>query len=86
MRLLPLLLLLTACGVPQGDSPEAKCARQAQNDPAVVEMYTGTNGIYMWSQYDQAELKALKREAETKCLQRMGLAPPGGVQAVRKYP
>ena len=78
-----LLLLLSACGVPQGDSPQAKCARQAQNDPDVLELYTRTGGLYMQSQAYQRELKARERQAEMKCLQRLGLAPPGGVEPIR---
>ena len=86
MRLLLLLLLLfSACSTVPPGTPEARCAQQAENDPAVIEMYTRTNGIYMWSQYDQAELKAIKREAQMKCLQMLGVGPPGGVQAVRRY-
>jgi hypothetical protein len=83
MRLLLLLLLLTACGVPQGDSPQVKCARQAQNDPSVLELYTGTSGLYMQSPAYQGELKARERQAEMKCLQRAGLAPTGGVEPIR---
>jgi len=83
MRCVMMLLLLTGCGIPQGDSPQAKCARQAQNDPAVVELYTGNSGLYMQSEAYQGELKARKRQAEMKCMQRLGLAPPGGVESVR---
>ena len=84
MRLsLLLLLLLTACGVPQGNSPQAQCARQAQTDPAVVDLYTGTSGLYMQSQAYQGELRARKHEAEMKCLQKLGAAPPGGVEPIR---
>ena len=78
-----LLLLLTACGVPQGDSPQARCARQAQKDPGVVDIYTGTSGVYMQSQGYQAEVRERQRQAEMKCLQALGLAPPGGVEPVK---
>ena len=78
-----LLLLLTACGVPQGDSPQAKCARQAQKDPAVVELYTGNSGLYMQSSAYQAELSVRERQAEDRCLRALGLAPPGGVESIR---
>ncbi len=85
MRGVLLLLLLSACSTAQPGTPEARCAQQAESDPAVLDIYTRTNGIYMQSARDQAELKALKREAQLKCLQKLGLAPPGGVQAVRRF-
>jgi len=85
MRLFPLLLLLSACATAPPGTPEARCAQQADNEPAIVDMYLRTNGIYMWSQYDQAELKALRHEGQMKCLQMLGIGPPGGVQAVRRY-
>jgi len=79
-----LALLLTGCSA--GDnSPQAECARQADQDPRVVEIYTRTNGAYTltfgWGLPD--ELKAAKRAAVLRCMREKGLAPPGGVQQVQ---
>ena len=76
-----LALLLTACGA--GDnSPQAECARQADQDPKVVEIYTRTNGAYTFAWGEHDELEAAKRAAVLRCMREKGLAPPGGVQQV----
>jgi hypothetical protein len=80
---LSLAIVLTACS--GGDnSPQAQCERQADDDPAVVAIYTRTNGDYTqpWAARDQ--LLAAKRQAVLRCMRQKGLAPPGGVQPVTR--
>jgi hypothetical protein len=75
---------MTACGFGAPDnSPQAQCEQQAMNDPAVVEIYSRTNGAYTRSGTENADLVAAKRQATLRCLRQKGLAPPGGVQPVR---
>jgi len=78
-----LALLLAACGAGgSDDTPQAQCARQANDDPKVLEIYSGTSGYYTfpWSQRD--ELLMARRQAELRCMRAKGLVPPGGVQPV----
>jgi hypothetical protein len=76
-----LAIMLAACAW-GGNSPQAQCERQADDDPAVVAIYSGTNGAYTqpWIQRDQ--LLAAKRQAVLRCMRQKGLAPPGGVEPV----
>jgi hypothetical protein len=75
-------LLVAACG-PTGDSPEAQCERQADQDPTVQSIYRGDQGDYTQIGIARANLRWAKQEATQKCLQQKGLLPKGGVQAVR---
>jgi ABC-type glycerol-3-phosphate transport system substrate-binding protein len=72
---------LAACGS-TGNTPEAQCQRQAEDDPAVVDIYTRTNGAYTqpWAERDQ--LIRAKKEAFIRCMRAKGLLPPGGVEPV----
>jgi hypothetical protein len=77
-----LALLLASCH--GGDTPQAECERQAEQDPAVRAIYSGTNGDYAKSGYQAYyDLREAKRQAALRCMRAKGLAPPGGVQAVR---
>jgi hypothetical protein len=85
----PLILLvalpLTGCGAGDG-SAQSECARQANQDPKVVEIYTRTNGAYTLGAFEWGfpdELKAAKRAAVLRCMREKGLAPPGGVELVQ---
>ncbi len=87
MRFVLLLpLFLAACSLPQDDSPQAQCERQANNDPAVRELYNSNANAQLWTQWppDKAALDVARRQAVLKCMQQKGLAPPGGVQPVRQ--
>ena len=81
MSILVIGLGLAACG-PTGNTPEAQCQRQAEDDPAVVEIYTRTNGAYTqpWEERDQ--LIRAKKTAFIRCMRAKGLLPPGGVEPV----
>jgi hypothetical protein len=77
-------LALTACAPGASDnSPQAQCERQVSDDPAVVEIYTRTNGAYTQPWAERDDLLAAKRQAMLRCLRQKGLAPPGGVQSVQ---
>ena len=80
---MPLLALLLA-GCNSGNSPQAECERQAEQDPAVQEIYSRTNGDYSKSGYEAYyDLREAKRQAALRCMRAKGLAPPGGVQVVK---
>ena len=75
---------MTACGFGAPDnSPQAQCEQQAMNDPAVVEIYSRTNGAYTRSGAVNEDLVVALRQATLRCLRQKGLAPPGGVQPLR---
>jgi hypothetical protein len=77
-----LALIVTACN--NGDSPQAECERQADQDPAVRDIYSRTNGDYTYGGYQAYyDLREAKRLAALRCMRAKGLAPPGGVQAVK---
>jgi len=73
------LLLLAACGGP--DTPEAACARQANDDPEVHRLVMLSGGTPYLQQKYEGELAYLRREATLRCLRSRGLAPPGGVES-----
>jgi hypothetical protein len=79
---LPLLAaVLAACGSTDM-SPQAECERKADDDPKVAEIYSRSNGVY--TQPILSELAVVKRQATLRCLRAKGLAPPGGVEPVRR--
>jgi hypothetical protein len=81
--IVPLLALLLA-GCNSGNSPQAECERQAEQDPAVQAIYSRTNGDYSKSGYEAYyDLREAKRQAALRCMRAKGLAPPGGVQVVK---
>jgi hypothetical protein len=84
-RLVPLLgVVLIACSVGGADnSPQKQCEQQAEKDPAVVEIYSRTNGAYIVPGPVRDDLLMAKRQAVTRCMRAKGLAPPGGVQPVQ---
>jgi hypothetical protein len=82
--ILALALLLAGCAFGSADNtPQGQCRLQADNDPTVKEFYQTTPGLYTVSGSANEELKVLVRDAYNRCLQAKGLAPPGGVEAVR---
>ncbi|MBV8915760.1 MAG: hypothetical protein JOZ05_22325 [Acetobacteraceae bacterium] len=76
-----LLLALAACVT--GDSPQAQCERQADQDPTVRSIYRGDQGDYTQLGPARSNLLWAKRQATIKCLQAKGVLPPGGVEPVR---
>jgi hypothetical protein len=77
---------LAACSfLAPGDTPQAQCERQADDDPAVVAIYSHTEGGYTYSSLDRARLAFARRQAILRCMRAKGLAPPGGVQAVEPH-
>lgn len=78
--LLPLALM--SCG-PTGDSPEAQCMRQADQDPTVQSIYRGDQGDYTQLGPARSDLDWAKKQAYLKCMREKGLAPPVGVEPIR---
>ena len=75
-------LLLASCN--SGNTPQAECQRQAEQDPAVRAIYSGTNGNYTSGFYQAYyDLREAKHQAALRCMRAKGLVPPGGVQAVK---
>ena len=82
LRFVALLgVALAACGSAD-NSPQVQCDREADKDPAVVEIYTRTNGMYTFPYSQRDDLIQAKRQAVMRCMRAKGLAPPGGVQPV----
>jgi hypothetical protein len=81
---LPVLVALGGCSLGATDnSPQAQCARQAQNDPTVKAVYAGNYGDYTQQGTAFATLNWAKRQATQKCLQARGIGPPGGVEPIQ---
>lgn len=76
-------LLLAACALPEGNSPEAECQRAVYDDPTVRDIYSSSNMQYTLDLPVRYQLEAAKRAAYQRCMQAKGLAPPGGVQPVQ---
>jgi hypothetical protein len=76
-RLIPFLAIaLAACSAGgSGDSPQAQCERQANDDPEVV-------AIFQQPWVDTYKLSFAKQQAMQKCLRKKGIGSPGGVQPV----
>jgi hypothetical protein len=79
---LVLALLPAACGG-NDNSPQARCERQADQDPTVRSIYRGDQGDYTQLGPARSDLMWAKRQATLKCLREAGLAPPGGVEPIR---
>ena len=80
-RALAAALLLAGCARP--DTPEAACARLAENDPVVQELIIKGAGNPAFLAASQEELAFARRQATVACLRSRGLAPPGGVEPQR---
>ena len=92
IRALPLLLLLaacgpmlTACGGPTGNSPEAVCDRESQDDPG-VKLIMNRQGGNSWLAFsDPDAVKNARDRAKLACLARLGQRPTrGGVEPIRQ--
>jgi hypothetical protein len=75
------VLGLAACA--HDNSPEAQCERQAYDDPAVRSIYRSEQGNYA-NGATRAALQLALRQATVKCMRQKGLAPPSGVEPVRR--
>lgn len=73
---------LAACASTD-NSPQAECARQAEQDPTVQAIYHGEQGDYTRLGPARSNLMWAKRQSITACLRAKGLAPPGGVEPIR---
>jgi len=79
-----LLLLLAACG-PTGNSPEAVCDREANDDPAVKLIIIQQSAVTARAWQYPDELPDARNRAKRACLARLGVLPPGGgVEPVRQ--
>jgi hypothetical protein len=76
-----LVLGLACCD--RGNSPQAECQRQAEQDPTVQSIYRGDQGDYTSVGVARSNLLWAKRMAMQKCMQEKGLAPPGGVEPIK---
>jgi len=81
-----LVMLLTACGGPQGNSPDAVCARESYQDPEFIRLMeiasTSTSMGFQNIDERNAALAAAKR----RCLRRLGDMPDGGGVEAPKRP
>jgi hypothetical protein len=75
------LLLMASCAA--DNTPQAQCARQADQDPTVLSIYRGDQGDYTQVGLARSNLLFAKRQATIACLQAKGVLPPGGVEPVR---
>jgi hypothetical protein len=85
LLLLLVLLPLAACGAPRDRSVQAKCDREAWNDPKVKDLMTRSQSSDWLYQANLPAIRTLHDEAKYKCLAAHGLAVPGGVQPVMPY-
>ena len=77
-------VVLSGCGNnPPPNPAEAQCRAQMLNDPTVKRMLAVQAGSLWLQKENQAALADAKRQALLACLRARGLAPPGGVEAVR---
>jgi hypothetical protein len=79
-RCLALAILLASCGPPD-HSPQADCARRADEDPTVKELMTVSSANTVALLDTRPRLQEARRQAVNRCLSGMGLQPPGGVES-----
>lgn len=85
IRVLPLLLLLSACA-PTGSGPEAMCDRESWDDPAVKLIMNRQEGNSWLAFAEPDAVKNARDRAKQACLARLGLRPPGGGVEPIRYP
>ena len=85
LTLLALPLLLARCAPPPDlSTPQGQCQAQANNSPEVRRLFAETSGGSTQQQMDaRRRLPIARQDAYIACLQARGLAPKGGVEAVR---
>jgi len=78
-----LLVLLAACG-PTGNSPDAVCDREANEDPQVKLIIIQQSAVTARAWQYPDELPIARDRAKRACLARLGVLPAGGgVERVR---
>jgi hypothetical protein len=86
----PLLLALALAGCGSGyvarTEPAAppECRREANDDPTVRDLRMKMAGTSWWRANYQDDLAFAEHEALLKCMRRIGLLPPGGVEPVKQ--
>ena len=82
------LVLLAACSGPTRQTelsgPNGVCAKQAEQDPRVRAILARGAAVPEYYADHQGELQEARRQSELACLRRLGLAPPGGVEAPKQ--
>jgi hypothetical protein len=85
----PLVVALSLAGCSSGyvaqTEPPAppQCQQEANGDPTVRALRMKMAGTSWWRANYQQDLAVAEREALLKCMRRIGLLPPGGVEAVK---
>ncbi len=79
------LLLLGACSMAEKTMPDAQCRQAAYDDPQVRIERARNAGFAAFGQTTEARdaLLSVQKDAYTRCMRQRGLAPLGGVEAVR---
>jgi hypothetical protein len=82
-----LALSLPGCGggyvgQTEPDAPP-QCHQEANADPAVRELRMKMAGTSWWRTNYQNQLAFAEHEALLKCMRRIGMLPPGGVEPVK---
>ena len=84
-----LLLVLPGCsgiGDAPADTPLGQCQQQALNDPAVKEAIERANSTLQEVRVPGVrDQKFAIKQAVQRCMAAKGLAPKGGVEAVKPY-
>jgi hypothetical protein len=81
---LGVLLVVAGCG---GDpsTPQGQCDRETNNDAevkAAYNLYLATTGAAQADNF--SKLNEARRQAHLRCMRANGLAPRGGVEAVKR--
>jgi len=77
-------MLLAACG-PTGNSPDAVCERETNDDPQVKLIIIQQSAVTARAWQNPDELPAARNRAKRACLARLGVLPAGGgVEQVRQ--
>ncbi|MCW3477491.1 hypothetical protein [Limobrevibacterium gyesilva] len=83
--ILPVLLLGACSTGPAPSTAQAECEQEAQRDPdlqTLRDRYAFASPYF--ANQVNGELKEAIRQSVQKCMRARGLAPPGGVEAVKK--
>ncbi|MBV8092641.1 MAG: hypothetical protein JO110_05315 [Acetobacteraceae bacterium] len=82
------LVLFAACSGPIRQTglsgSNGVCATQVEQDPRVRAILARGAAVPEYYADHQGELQEARRQSEIACLRRLGLAPPGGVEAPKQ--
>jgi len=82
------MLLLSGCNMFQDRSefPNDECRKVAYDDPAVRQVRAEVAGrvAYNFSADENRPITTALRDAYLRCMRLRGLAPPGGVEPLRR--